>query len=430
MSQAQGHPSSGTSHNRAHQVALGPEVRVEPGVRRQEITLGPGAEEVPARPAGHAGTQADEDPVEGDRARIDGLRRAAGGAVGADELPPLHQCRGGGPHRGELASRRPDGGGLPVDQRGDAIAVHEDVVEADVAPEEAESIRGSHVGHVVEQPLPRQGHGRDGRSAELADAPGHPLHGPRDALRCHRGDDLDGGLAEGVERQGMETAQGRGQLLTEGPPVLGRGGEVGEVLTGFAAAGPLHHEQRAVAQPVLHLVGKERAWHRYTPVVVDGPQDRELVCRLRREQADRPVLAHDHAGREVRGVRERDQDGLLGAPARDGLHRRHRELGRGGELVAEVGGELLGRDGALDRRSRGIGLHPLGHRDPAQFVHPIEEASLDVHHVATEPAGHRIGAPGGRGHQVRRPAAQLTELLGRDGQVLRRAGRSFRRAAR
>ena len=49
------------------EVALGPEVGVEPRVRGQEVPLVTGAEEVAARPARHAGTEREEDPV--DRSR-------------------------------------------------------------------------------------------------------------------------------------------------------------------------------------------------------------------------------------------------------------------------------------------------------------------------------------------------------------------------
>ena len=56
----------------------------------------------------------------------------------------------------------------------------------------------------------------------------------------------------------------------------------------------------AVAQPVFTSSAKNGSGHGHAPVVVHGLEDRELVRRRVSEQADRPILAHDHLGREAR----------------------------------------------------------------------------------------------------------------------------------
>ena len=218
---------------------------------------------------------------------------------------------------------------------------------------------------MVEQPLPRQGDGHDGRSAELADAGGHPVHGGRRRrLASPTACDVEAGLAESVERHGVQVGEGGGQLRPEGPPVLGRGGEVGEVLARLARrctrsmTSSVPPSSPSPTSAVLHLVGEERARHRDAAVVVDGPQDGELVRRprLRATRPAGPCARSRSAGSSV-GARERDQDGLLGPPAGDDLHRRHREFGRGRELVGadrRSAARLVTEHS--DRRGRGVGL--------------------------------------------------------------------------
>ena len=53
-------------------------------------------------------------------------------------------------------------------------------------------------------------------------------------------------------------------------------------------------EERAVAELVPLAFREERLGHGHAAVLVDGPDDGELVGGPGREHADRPVLAQDH----------------------------------------------------------------------------------------------------------------------------------------
>ena len=183
--------------------------------------------------------------------------------------------------------------------------------------------------------------------------------------------------------------------------MLGRGGEVGEVLTGLAAGDPLHHEQRAVAvaQPVLHLVGKERARHRV------HPRGRTTARRTANSSAafvgSKPTgrsLRTITLGRELRRCPTSETRMVsLERPPGTTSTRRHRELGRGGELAAEVGGELLGSitehsvaEAAASASSRSSST---ARRSSSTRSRKRRSTSTSV---AAELAVRRIGAPGGR----------------------------------
>ena len=155
-------------------------------------------------------------------------------------------------------------------------------------------------------------------------------------------------------------------------------------------------------------------------MVVHGPQDGELVRGPCLEEPHRPVLAHDHLGRQLGRARQRHQERLLGPASGDDVQASDAEFRRVREPPAQIRRQLIARHRALRGRGRRVRRGLLVEHGLSQLVDALEEASLHVDELATVRSFGRVCGARPVRDDVRRQAPELDEPLGGDGVGRRR----------
>lgn len=145
----------------------------------------------------------------------------------------------------------------------------------------------------------------------------------------------------------------------------------------------------------------------------DDVENGELVGRLRRQQPDGAILAHDQlVGHSVCAI-HRDEDRLLGTTAGHDLHPTDAQSGRTAETAAQIGTQSIGRHRRFepDVGRTAHRLHSLGEEGTPQLVDSFEEPALDVHQLGRTHPIASLAAARQLSDDVRRLPTQFVEAL-------------------
>ncbi len=216
----------------------------------------------------------------------------------------------------------------------------------------------------------------------------------------------------------MEPGQARGQVQTDLDTVVGRGREVREELARLLAGHTLQHLECPVPKLLVLPLGKERFRNRNAAEFMHRLDDLELVRSLGLQHAHRWVLAQDHLMGEFTGAGERDENRLLGPPARDRGDSLHDQVWRACEAPPQIGGELLFCDRAARLGGAAIVTDALCEHGPAQFIDSLEKAMVDLHQLVAELPILRAGTSRGTGNHLSGLSTKLIKTGRRDDRTL------------